>query len=180
VTARLRRMAAGDVPAVIDLERELFPDDAWTLEMFASELGGRSAGRYYLVAEAGGQVVGYAGLMAPVPRQAGRSRPEAGGQADVLTMAVAPSSWGRGIGSALLEALLAQAAEQGCAEVFLEVRADNQRAQRLYRGHGFAEVGLRRGYYQPSGMDAIVMRRPMDPAELSPGPAAPLSPERRL
>jgi [ribosomal protein S18]-alanine N-acetyltransferase len=43
--------------------------------------------------------------------------------------------------------------------VFLEVRADNVRAQRLYRWWGFAEIGIRRGYYQPSGMDAIVMRR---------------------
>jgi ribosomal protein S18 acetylase RimI-like enzyme len=43
--------------------------------------------------------------------------------------------------------------------VFLEVRADNPRAQDLYRRHGFADVGIRRGYYQPSGVDAIVMRR---------------------
>ena len=43
--------------------------------------------------------------------------------------------------------------------MFLEVRADNTRAQRLYRWCGFAEIGIRRGYYQPSGTDAIVMRR---------------------
>ena len=42
--------------------------------------------------------------------------------------------------------------------MFLEVRADNPRAQDLYRRFGFADVGVRRGYYQPSGMDAIVMR----------------------
>jgi ribosomal-protein-alanine N-acetyltransferase len=79
-------------------------------------------------------------------------------------MAVARSHWGRGIGSALLESLLAEAARRECTEVFLEVRADNPRAQRLYIRHGFADMGLRRGYYQPSGTDAIVMRRPMDPA----------------
>ena len=182
MTARLRRMAPGDLPAVLDLERELFPEDAWTREMFASELGGGSAGRYYLVAEEGGQVVGYAGLLAPVSR---RPRRGPGGQADVLTMAVAPGHWGQGIGSALLEALLAEAAAQGCAEVFLEVRVDNPRAQRLYRRHGFADVGLRRGYYQPSGTDALVMRRPLDAAESSPAPGqapaapAPAPPERR-
>jgi hypothetical protein len=43
--------------------------------------------------------------------------------------------------------------------VFLEVRADNSRAQRLYHWWGFTEIGIRRGYYQPSGTDAIVMRR---------------------
>jgi ribosomal-protein-alanine N-acetyltransferase len=182
VTARLRGMISADLPAVLDLERELFSDDAWTREMFASELGGRSSGRYYLVAEEDGQVAGYAGLLAPVSRQARRGP---GAQADVLTMAVAPSRWGQGIGSALLEALLAEAAHRGCAEVFLEVRVDNPRAQRLYRRHGFADAGLRRGYYQPSGTDALVMRRPVDAAEFSPAPgrapAAPpsLAPERR-
>ncbi|HEY2316636.1 MAG TPA: GNAT family N-acetyltransferase, partial [Streptosporangiaceae bacterium] len=67
--------------------------------------------------------------------------------------------WGQGIGSALLDRLLAEASSRGCTEVFLEVRADNTRAQRLYRWRGFADVGIRRGYYQPSGTDAIVMRR---------------------
>jgi ribosomal-protein-alanine N-acetyltransferase len=176
VTARLRRMVAGDLPAVLDLERELFPEDAWTREMFASELGGRPPGRYYLVAEEDGRVVGYAGLLAPVPRRARRGP---GGPADVLTMAVAPSRWGQGIGSALLEALLAEAAARGCAEVFLEVRVDNPRAQRLYRRHGFAEAGLRRGYYQPSGTDALVMRRPLDAAEFAPAAPASGPPERR-
>ena len=96
-------------------------------------------------------------------------------------MAVAPSRWGQGIGSALLRALLAEAARRGCAEVFLEVRVDNPRAQQLYRRHGFADVGVRRGYYQPSGTDALVMRRPADPADVTPAhrlPAAvsPVSP----
>jgi ribosomal-protein-alanine N-acetyltransferase len=182
VTVRLRGMLSADLPAVLGLERELFPEDAWTPRMFASELSSRPAGRYYLVAEEDGQIAGYAGLLAPEP---GPGRPAPGAQADVLTMAVAPSRWGRGIGSALLEALLAEAARRGCAEVFLEVRVDNPRAQRLYRRHGFAGAGLRRGYYQPSGTDALVMRRTLDPAGFSaaggPVPAAQPapSPERR-
>jgi ribosomal-protein-alanine N-acetyltransferase len=153
-------MSPADLPAVLGLERELFPQDAWTPEMFASEVGGGMPDRYYLVAEEDGQIVGYAGLLAP---QAGQDGP--GRQADVLTMAVTPSRWGHGIGSALLEALLAEAVARGCAEVFLEVRVDNPRAQRLYRRHGFADVGVRRGYYQPSGTDALVMRRVAKPAQ---------------
>ena len=92
-------------------------------------------------------IVGYAGLLA------------AGAQADVLTIAVATSRWGQGIGTDLLAALLAEARRRGCTEVFLEVKADNTRAQRLYHWWGFTEIGIRRGYYQPSGADAIVMRR---------------------
>ena len=177
MTAQLRPMTAADLPAVTALEQELFPEDAWTPQMLASELAGVPDGRYYLVAEAAGRIVGYAGLLAPPSRRGplrggarrsgalrGGVRGEDGGQADVLTMAVAVDHWGQGIGSALLTALLAEAADRGCAEVFLEVRADNPRAQQLYRRHGFGAVGLRRGYYQPSGMDAIVMCRPVDQA----------------
>jgi ribosomal-protein-alanine N-acetyltransferase len=66
--------------------------------------------------------------------------------------------WARGIGSTLLTDLLDEAGRHDCTEMFLEVRADNPRAQNLYRRFGFSDVGIRRGYYQPSGMDAIVMR----------------------
>jgi [ribosomal protein S18]-alanine N-acetyltransferase len=147
--ARLRPMVPADLAGVIALEHELFPDDAWAPETFAEEVAQPADSRLYLVAESGSGLAGYAGLMF-VP---------GGRQADVLTIAVRPARWGQGTGSALLGALLAAAAERGCAEVFLEVRADNPRARGLYRRRGFAEIGLRRGYYQPSGTDAIVMRK---------------------
>ena len=60
--------------------------------------------------------------------------------------------------------LLAEAARRGCTEVFLEVRTDNIRAQRLYRRYGFSQIGIRKGYYQPSGADALVMRRDLGQA----------------
>jgi ribosomal-protein-alanine N-acetyltransferase len=141
-------MTAADLDSVLGLELALFGEEAWSRQMLAGELSQQPASRYYLVAEdPAGTVVGYAGLLA------------AGGQADVLTIAVAAARWGQGIGSLLLEELLAEAVRRSCSEVFLEVRADNVRAQRLYKWWGFAEVGIRRGYYQPSGTDAIVMRR---------------------
>ena len=93
-------------------------------------------------------MAGYAGMLFP-----------RGKQADVLTIAVAPRYWGRGIGSALLASLVREARHRGCTEVFLEVREDNPRARGLYLRRGFQEIGVRRGYYQPSGVDAIVMRK---------------------
>ncbi len=141
-----RPMTTDDLDRVLALEVDLFGEEAWSRQMLAGELGQQPASRYYLIAEDGGEVVGYAGLLA------------AGGQGDVLTIAVATSRWGQGIGSALLDRLLAEARRRDCSEVFLEVRADNARAQRLYRWRGFADVGVRRAYYQPSGTDAIVMR----------------------
>jgi [ribosomal protein S18]-alanine N-acetyltransferase len=147
----LRPMVGGDVPSVAKLEVALFGEEAWSPDMLASELAGEP-GRYYLVADDEGVIAGYAGLLAA-----------GAGQADVLTVGVAQDRWGEGIGTALLENLLAEAGRRGCTEVFLEVRVDNDRAQRLYRRHGFAGVGLRRGYYQPSGADALVMRREIEP-----------------
>jgi ribosomal-protein-alanine N-acetyltransferase len=144
----LRAMTPADLPAVLRLEAALFGDEAWSEAMLTSELeGAEASGRYYLVAEDAGGLVGYAGLLSP-----------GGGQADVLTMAVVKDRWGQRIGAMLLDSLVAEAARQGCTEVFLEVRVDNDRAQRLYRSRGFAGIGVRRGYYQPSGTDALVMQ----------------------
>jgi [ribosomal protein S18]-alanine N-acetyltransferase len=155
---RLRQMTSADLDTVLDLELTLFGEEAWSRQMLAGELGQQPESRLYLVAEEDTQIVGYAGLLA------------AGGQADVLTIAVDTARWGRGVGSALLRELLGEATKRGCTEVFLEVRADNARAQRLYHWWGFADVGIRRGYYQPSGTDAIVMRRPLTgPAPMGPG-----------
>jgi [ribosomal protein S18]-alanine N-acetyltransferase len=156
-------MTTADLDGVLDLELALFGEEAWSRQMLSGELGQQPASRYYLVAQDATTIVGYAGLLA------------AGSQADVLTIAVATSRWGQGIGSQLLERLLAEASRRGCTEVFLEVRTDNVRAQRLYHWWGFAEVGIRRGYYQPSGTDAIVMRRDLAVAASRPqrtGPGA--------
>ncbi|MCW5251533.1 MULTISPECIES: ribosomal protein S18-alanine N-acetyltransferase [unclassified Streptomyces] len=138
-----------DIDAVLLLERELFPEDAWSRGMFWSELAharGPAATRRYLVAEAGGRIVGYAGLVA------------SGDQGDVQTIAVARGRWGTGLGARLLTELLRAATAFECAEVMLECRVDNTRAQRLYERFGFEAIGFRRGYYQPGNVDALVMR----------------------
>jgi N6-L-threonylcarbamoyladenine synthase/ribosomal-protein-alanine N-acetyltransferase len=54
--------------------------------------------------------------------------------------------------------LIKEARKRGAREVFLEVRADNPTAQRLYLRLGFEEIGVRPGYYQPDNVDALVMR----------------------
>ena len=153
----LRPMTSADLSAVLRLEQELFGEEAWSRAMLRGELAQQPASRHYLVADDDGAITGYAGLLA------------AGSQGDVLTLAVAAGRWGQGTGSALLEALLAEAARRGCTEIFLEVRADNARAQQLYRRYGFVQIGIRRGYYQPSGTDALVMRKAVgpDPAALA-------------
>jgi ribosomal-protein-alanine N-acetyltransferase len=147
VSRTLRTMMPADLDAVLVLERSLFGPEAWSREMLEGELAEQPQSRYYLVADDDGAITGYAGLLL------------AANQADVVTLAVAADRWGQGVGSALLEALLAEAERRRCTEVFLEVRTDNTRAQRLYRRYGFGQIGIRKGYYQPSGADALVMRR---------------------
>jgi ribosomal-protein-alanine N-acetyltransferase len=147
MTASLRPMTRADIQAVLRLEHTVFGEEAWTERMLEGEIAQQPSSRHYLVAEEEGAIVGYAGLLA------------AGHQADVLTIGVAPGRWGQGTGTALLTGLLAEAKRRGCTEVFLEVRTDNDRAQRLYRRNGFTDVGIRKAYYQPSGADALVMRR---------------------
>ena len=146
-------MTAADIEAVLPMEQGLFGEEAWSRQMLEGELAEQPRSRYYVVADDDGVITGYGGLLL------------SGDQADVLTLAVAADHWGQGTGSALLEALLAEADRRGCTQVFLEVRIDNMRAQRLYRRYGFAEIGIRKGYYQPSGTDALVMRLDLtDPA----------------
>ena len=169
--ARLRPMVPADLVDVIALEHELFPEDPWTAQMFADEVAQPPEVRLYLVAEddgpaerdgAAGPGPGYgsdSGPGAAIAGYAGMLFVPGGLQADVLTIAVRESRWGQGIGSALLDALIQAARDRDCAEVFLEVRADNPRAHGLYQRRGFAEIGVRRGYYKPSGVDAIVMRK---------------------
>jgi [ribosomal protein S18]-alanine N-acetyltransferase len=158
MTVRLRPMTADDLPGVMVLEEELFAPDTWTEAMYRDELS-RGDTRFYVVAEfhlegedvdddgsAEPLLVGYAGLIAYDD------------QAHVATLGVAKALQGEGVGSLLLDALLAEA-DKRSPVVLLEVRADNAAAQRLYERRGFTEIGRRRGYYQPSGADAVVMKR---------------------
>lgn len=117
--------------------------------MYWSELAEAYPGgsRHYTVATTpDGMIVGYAGLMA------------IGTEGDVQTIAVDERLQGHGLGALLLTDLVDESARRGCEELLLEVRIDNFRAQRLYERFGFEPVGIRRGYYQPAGVDALVMR----------------------
>ena len=145
MSAVLERMRWWHVAALLPLERTLFAPEPWTERLFWSELGQVDT-RHYLVALSGDEVVGYAGLC---------DYPD---EAFVQTLAVAPATQGQGLGARLLSALLAEAARRGQRTVSLEVRADNDAAQRLYARHGFARTGLRRGYYA-GGVDALVLTR---------------------
>jgi ribosomal-protein-alanine N-acetyltransferase len=188
VSLDLRPVRWWDVPELVELERLLFGDDAWSEATWWGELAqvpalarvpaplhGRGAsrapegapvhggarGRRYLVDRdpASGAVRGYAGVALNGP------------DADVMTVAVAPGEQGRGLGRRLTESLVVVAAAAGAGQLLLEVRADNAPAQRLYARLGFERIAVRRGYYQ-GGVDAWIMRRrPLRPAARADVPA---------
>ena len=84
------------------------------------------------------------------------------GEAELLTIAVAPDARRLGLGRKLVARFLYQAQLRGADSAFLEVSAENPAAIALYESAGFARSGLRRGYYQtPEGtrIDALVMTR---------------------
>ena len=148
MTVTLTRLRWWHIAAILPIEADLFGDEKWSAAMFWNEL---SSGHFYLVAEDGdGQVLGYGGLAV------------ADDEAWIQNIAVRREAQRRGIGRAILEALLAEADRRGARAVLLEVAVDNAPAQKLYATYGFEPIGVRRGYYQPSNTDALVMRRDQD------------------
>lgn len=132
------------IEQALPIERDLFAEEEWSAGMFWSELAETDT-RYYVVALDGDDVLGYAGLCVY------------GEESWVQNIAVRRDMQGRGLGARLLDDLLVEARKRGSLRIALEVRADNVTAQRLYARRGFEAVGVRRGYYQPSNADAVVM-----------------------
>lgn len=133
--------AAADAPALAALHAAAFPPgEAWGPDAILLMLA--MPGAFGLWREAEGFVLARA----------------AAGEAEILTLAVAPVARRRGLGAALLAAAMGAARARGAEAMFLEVSEGNAPARALYRSFGFAEVGRRRRYY-PDGSDALVLRR---------------------
>lgn len=141
----LTRMRWWHLAEVLPLEDELFGPWRWSAETYWSELA--APGRWYQVAVRDGQVVGWVGLAVQ------------GSDGDVQTIAVSPAAQGLGLGRVLLQALIDEAKNCGVERVLLEVRADNSPALGLYDSLGFCKLGVRRKYYQPGDIDAVIMER---------------------
>ena len=141
----LREMRREDLPAVLDIERRSFAQP-WSRAFFEKELATPFARLVVAVEDGqpGPAVIGYA------------CRWRVTDEVHVLNVAVHPERRGRGFGRLLVEGIVGEARSSRARVVYLEVRAGNVVARRLYRSLGFRELGVRRGYYGP-GQDAIVM-----------------------
>lgn len=143
MSAHIRPMTESDLEHVLPIERASFPVP-WTHGMFMDELL-RAGSRAWFVVDSPWGIVGYAGLM------------EADGDAHVMNIAVRADARHRGLGRALLAALVSEARRRKLGRLTLEVRPSNGSALALYRAAGFEEAGRRPGYYADTGEDAIIM-----------------------
>ena len=146
MTIVIKQATLLDLPEIMKLETASFANDAWPEETFHSELAAKHT--YYVIALEGKDLVGYAGL----------SKLAGSDQADIQTIAVREDKRGLGIGKKLMDTLTSKATELGAKQIFLEVRADNPVAQKLYELFGFKQIGTRKKYYQPDGVDAFIMK----------------------
>ena len=140
----IRPARAEDAQALAALERDTFASQAWTLKQVEAEVVGPT--RHVLVAESGGDVVGYGAISM------------AGDVADLTRIVVAESKRRAGIASALLAALHDAAAREGVERMLLEVAESNVDARAFYAAHEYTEISRRRGYYA-DGDDALVLAR---------------------
>jgi ribosomal-protein-alanine N-acetyltransferase len=145
-----------DLPRVRAIEHELYPDTAWSVATFWSEISQIPKTREYfvIVLDVGApEVFGYGGLSV------------SGREADVQTLAVKSEVQRRGFGRALLDYLLARAAGRGAKEVLLDVGGTNEPAIRLYQQSGFDEISRRKGCYR-GYEETVVMRKSLAGVDL--------------
>ena len=116
----------------------------WSCQSFVYELSQNSFA-HYIVALLENKVVGYAGMWVIMD------------EAHVTNVAVHPDYRGQRIGYSLMQQMLVRAALRGAAKMTLEVRSTNESAKRLYTQLGFKESGVRKGYYEDTKDDAIIM-----------------------
>jgi len=145
----IRVAAESDLDEIMRIENDSFQSDAWSVQNMHDEIVG--AEKFYVVAhstEDENTLIGYAGLAKSVDTS----------QGDIQTIAVSNEHRSKGLGRELMHRLIAECRRVRISEVFLEVRADNPIAQELYVKLGFEQIDLRKRYYQPDNVDAIVMR----------------------
>jgi [ribosomal protein S18]-alanine N-acetyltransferase len=128
------------------LHRAVFADDPWDPKAISDIAG--LVGFFGLIAWADAEPVGLALVFGP------------GAEYEIAALGVLPERCRAGFGSALLDAVCAEARGRGARSIVLEVAADNAAARALYVARGFVSAGRRRNYYKRAGLfvDAQLLR----------------------
>ncbi|NLI21894.1 MAG: ribosomal protein S18-alanine N-acetyltransferase [Clostridiales bacterium] len=137
-------MTVSDVSQVHAIEADTFAIP-WSRQSFVEEMERNACARYLVAEDERGDIIAYGGAWIILD------------EGHVTNVAVARTHRGKGIGRALMLALMQYAANLGAAYLTLEVRRSNAVAQRLYRSLGFVELGVRKHYYEDNGEDALLL-----------------------
>ena len=141
----IRQAAKEDAEDIYEIERLCFPDP-WSRDSIRYELE-ENERAFYLVAEHSGKVVGYMGLWWILD------------EGHITNVAVCPGYRNRKIAEGIIRVMLEHTMGAGILHHTLEVRRSNQPAISLYEKFGFEVDGVRKGYYQFDGEDALIMWR---------------------
>ena len=147
--ANFRQMITLDIPLLVSMEREIYPESPWSANQFKEELAGAPKSREYLVALDEIEVVGYGGVAL------------LGDVADIHTLTIKQSHRRLGIASSMLEKLESWAIERGAKALMLELREGNQAAMSLYQKNGYQLISRRDNYYG-KGIHALIMRKEVE------------------
>lgn len=149
----IRQATIEDAEQIFEIENMCFPDP-WSLESIEYEFE-ENPRAFYVVAEHSGEVVGYAGLWWIED------------EGHITNVAVKPGYRNRRIGEGIIDVLLDYTIHEGIRHHTLEVRRSNEPAINLYEKFGFQVEGVRKGYYQHNGEDALIMWRHASDEEIA-------------
>ena len=135
-----------DLTGVLEVEEESFTNP-WTRDMYSWELQNRSVCHIFVVRTDECRVAGFCAFWLVFD------------EIHINNLAVRPAFRSRGIGTALMSHVLAEAQKLGARRATLEVRASNGAARRMYERLGFYVAGTRRSYYSQPVEDALILWR---------------------
>ncbi len=147
----LESATTNDIDEIVSLENRVY-QFPWTRNVLLSEINGKSFSHVYVARlhtdnGTAGPLIGYNFFWL------------AADEIHILNIAVDPDYQGKGIGTSLMQFAVQLGLKRGAAKAFLEVRASNIPALRLYTKLGFTQIGLRKHYYSDNKEDAYVMQK---------------------
>ena len=142
---RVRIAKSSDLDDIYELDVQTFAMP-WSKEALSYDIL-ENDNAFVIVAEYEGEFAGYADIWTVLD------------EADLNSIAVRVDFRRKGIGDAIMLAMIEMLSTSGVATINLEVRVSNMPAIKLYKKYGFNECGVRPGYYLDNGEDALIMKR---------------------
>ena len=142
----IEEMKLSDLEEIMELEKDLFKNDAWKKENYEYELLENDLSRMY-VDRINDEIVSYGGLWFLFEN------------CDITTIGTKRKYWHQGYGERMFKHLLDVAKNEGCEFAHLEVRVSNINAINLYKKNGFEIIRTRKGYYSDNNEDAYDMMK---------------------